>query len=459
MPLNARNAAEILKHLQGPEAPAEWQGGLPLKYRIGPGPVTLEMDVQNDERVGTLRSVIGVIRGREEPEKLVIVGNHLDAWTYGAVDPSSGTAALLEMARAFGEALKKGYRPRRTIVFANWDGEEPLLGGSTQWALDNAEQLRSNAVTYINVDTGVQGREFIGGATPALAGFLRDVTKAVQDPATGKPLHDVWAARFDRSRAGGRDDRRRHGLHGAARNTSAFRASTCTSTVRTASITRSTTTTSGRAPWSTRASATASRCRGCGASWRGDSPTPTSCRCAIPITRARPSATSRPSRAHAGSDKPLELEAARAAARRWEDAATQFEARLDKATLTPAATRAVNERLLQVERALVEPQGLRGRPFIRHLLVAPQPSYRSAYLPRIWDALDRNDRGAIPAHEAEIVAAFDRAAGILREATASARHAGDRLRRLKRAARRFSVARPARWRPARRRSLRASVGR
>jgi len=121
--------------------------------------------------------------------------------------------------------------------------------------------------------------------------------------------------------------------------------------------------------------------------------------------------------AHAGSEKPLRLDAARAAARRWEDAATQFEARLDKATLTPAATRSVNERLLQVERALVESQGLRGRPFIRHLLVAPQPSYRSAYLPRIWDALDRNDRGAIPAHEAEIVAAFDRAAGILREAT------------------------------------------
>jgi len=109
---------------------------------------------------------------------------------------------------------------------------------------------------------------------------------------------------------------------------------------------------------------------------------------------------------------------ARAAARRWEDAATQFEAGLDKATLTPAATRAVNDRLLQVERALVESQGLRGRPFIRHLLVGPQPSYRSAYLPRIWDALDRNDRGAIPAHEAEVVAAFDRAAGILRDASA-----------------------------------------
>jgi hypothetical protein len=122
--------------------------------------------------------------------------------------------------------------------------------------------------------------------------------------------------------------------------------------------------------------------------------------------------------AHAGTARPLRLMTARAAAARWELAAAEFERRLAKAELAPAAARAVNERLMQVERALVEPTGQRGRPFIRHLLVAPQPSYRSAYLPRIWDALDRNDRNAVPAHEAEVAAAFDRAAGILQEATA-----------------------------------------
>ncbi|HWN06238.1 MAG TPA: M28 family peptidase, partial [Steroidobacteraceae bacterium] len=146
MPLNERNAAEILKQLGGARAPDDWQGGLPITYRIGPGPVTVEMDVKNDERVTKMRSVIGVIRGSEEPLKLVILGNHLDAWIYGAVDPSSGTAAILETARALGQAVKKGHRPRRTIVFAVWDGEEALLGGSTQWALDNAEDLRKNAV-------------------------------------------------------------------------------------------------------------------------------------------------------------------------------------------------------------------------------------------------------------------------------------------------------------------------
>ena len=119
---------------------------------------------------------------------------------------------------------------------------------------------------------------------------------------------------------------------------------------------------------------------------------------------------------HAGSDRPIKLGAARAAAARWGAAATVLENRLAAGPVAPATARAVNERLMQVERALVEPKGMRGRPFIRHLLVAPQPSYRSAYLPRIWDAVDRNDRAAIPAHEAEVVAAFDRAAAILKEA-------------------------------------------
>ena len=132
----------------------------------------------------------------------------------------------------------------------------------------------------------------------------------------------------------------------------------------------------------------------------------------------RPSATSRPSRRTRAATTPLRLPAARAAAVRWEAAATRLEQHLVGESLAPATARAVNDKLMQVERALVEPTGQRGRPFIRHLLVAPQPSYRSAYLPRIWDDIDRNDRGAVPAHEAEVVAAFDRAAEILREATA-----------------------------------------
>ncbi len=417
MPLNARNAAAILKNLGGPEAPKDWQGGLPLTYRIGPGPVALDMDVQNDERVGKLRSVIGVIRGREEPDKWVILGNHLDAWSYGAVDPSSGTAALLETARAFGEALKQGHRPRRTLVFAVWDGEEPLLGGSTQWALENAEALRKGAVTYINVDTGVQGGEFIGGATPALAEFLREGTRSLPDPVTGKPLYDAWASRFEdrlpqvATIVGATDytafqeylgvsciDMYFDGPYGVYHSMydNYFRQSTVVDPGFAIGVGLS-------QMWNILA-------------WR---------LAEVPVLPMRYSDYARAAvgyieavEAHAGSNKPLRLPAARAAAGRWEAAATQFEQRLAGKPVAPATARAVNDKLLQVERALVEPTGQRGRPFIRHLLVAPQPSYRSAYLPRIWDALDRNDRAAVPAHEAEIVAAFDRAAGLLREANA-----------------------------------------
>ena len=417
MPLNSRNAEAILKQLGGPEAPKDWQGGLPLTYRIGPGPVTLDMDVQNDERIGKLRSVIGVIRGREEPEKLVILGNHLDAWSYGAVDPSSGTAALLEVARAFGEALKQGHRPRRTVVFAVWDGEEPLLGGSTQWAMDNAEDLRKNAITYINVDSGVSGSEFTGGATPALAEFLLGVTRSVPDPVTGKPLYDAWASRFENrvptveTIVGATDytafqeylgvsciDMYFDGPYGVYHSMydNYFRQSTIVDRGFAIGVGLS-------RLWGTLA-------------WR---------LAEVPVLPMRYSDYARAAvgyieaaETHAGTDKPLRLNAARAAAVRWEAVANELEQQLAGKALTPEKARAVNEKLMLVERALVEPAGQRGRPFIRHLLVAPQPSYRSAYLPRIWDAIDRNDRAAIPAYETEIVAAFDRAAAILREATA-----------------------------------------
>ena len=416
MPLNERNAAAILKQLGGPQAPKDWQGGLSITYRIGPGPVALDMDVQNDEHVETLRSVIGVIRGREEPEKLVILGNHLDAWIYGAVDPSSGTAALLETARALGAAVKQGHRPRRTIVFTVWDGEEPLLGGSTQWALDNADNLRKNAVTYVNVDTAVQGGAFTGGATPALADFLREVTKDVPDPMSGDALHDAWASRFEsgvpdvETIVGATDytafqeylgisciDMYFDGPYGVYH--SMYDDYHRQSTIVDPGFAIGT----GLSKlWSVLA-------------WR------------LADASMLPMHYSDYARAalgyieavekHAGFDPPLHLAAARAAARRWETAAIQLEEGLEDADLSPAKARAINDRLMEVERVLVEPTGMRGRPFIRHLLVAPQPSYRSAYLPRIWDDIDRKDRGAIPAHEAEIVAAFDRAAGILKEAT------------------------------------------
>ena len=415
MPLSPRNAAEILQHLQGPEAPAAWQGGLPLRYRIGPGPVTVRMEVVNDERIGRLRSVIGTIRGREEPEKLVIIGNHRDAWSYGAVDPSSGTAALLESARALGAALKAGHRPRRTIVFANWDGEEPLLGGSTQWVKDNAAQLREHAVTYINVDSAVSGPDFTAGATPALAGFLRDITKTVRDPVQGKTIHDAWAARS-------RDGIPQVATIVGATDYTAFQEHLGISVIDMYfdgpyGVYHSQ---YDNYFWMSRIGDPGFRFgRTLSELWARMSWELAD----APLLPMRYSDYARAVLAyidaaekHAGTAEPLRLTAAREAAARWEVAASDFEKRVATGPV-PADLRAINAKLMAVERALTEPAGLQSRPFFKHLLVAPQPSYRSAFLPRIWEAVDRGDRAAIPAHEAELVRAFDAAAGILGEAS------------------------------------------
>lgn len=415
MPLGPGNAAAILKQLRGPVAPSGWQGALPFTYHVGPGPAAVHLKVDNDERIGTLRSVIGRIRGREEPDRWVILGNHRDAWIYGAVDPSSGTAAMLETARAMGTALRAGHRPRRTIVFADWDGEEPLLGGSTQWVKDNAPALRAGAVAYINVDSAIAGPRFQAGATPALARFVRDVTRAVNDPATGGPLHDAWAAQS-------KNGIPEVGTIVGATDYTAFQEHLGVSCIDMFfdgpyGVYHSQ---YDNYAWMSRFGdpgfyygATLARLWGVMA-WRlADAPL-------LPL---RYSDYARAAlgyidavEAHARPLPLARLDRARAAARRWEEAATALETSLDSATPPPADLRGLNDALLQVERTLTDADGLAGRPFYRHLLVAPQPTYREEYLPRIWEAIDRGDRAAIPRHEEEIVKAFDRAADILRRA-------------------------------------------
>ncbi len=417
MPLSAANAAVILKQMTGPVAPPDWQGGLPFTYHIGPGPAKVNLVVENEERIETLRNVIGVIRGREEPEKLVILGNHRDAWSYGAVDPSGGTAALLETARAFGAALRAGYRPRRTVVFANWDGEEALLGGSTQWVADNAAALSRDAVTYINVDTAISGAEFEAGATPALADFVRDITRSVNDPVSGRPLHDVWAE----SSPGGLPD---VGTIVGATDYTAFQEYLGISCIDMLF----------RGPYGVyhsqydnyfwmsqfgdpgfRYGPTLARVWGVMA-WRLADAAVLPMRYSA-YAQAAVGYIEKTER-HAPASQGLRLEAARAAAARWETASREFEALLDTRATPPVAAPAINDLLLQVERALTEPTGLQGRPFIRHLLVAPQPTYRSEYLPRVWEAIDRGDWKAVAHHETEVVTAFDRASAMLQSATA-----------------------------------------
>jgi N-acetylated-alpha-linked acidic dipeptidase len=183
-PLSAKDARAILEALGGPEVPKEWRGALPITYRAGPGDVVVRMRVRADDRVRPIWTVTGIIRGSENPDDVVVVGNHRDAWIYGGVDPSSGSAALMELARNLGELKRGGWRPKRSILFASWDAEEFTLTSSTEWGEEHEAWLRGHAVAYLNVDSAASGSNLAVTAVPALNRLIEDVAVAVRDPLT-----------------------------------------------------------------------------------------------------------------------------------------------------------------------------------------------------------------------------------------------------------------------------------
>ncbi len=191
-PLSYADATPIMANLGGPESPRTWQGALPFTYHVGPGPVRVHMALKQSFRFTTIWDVIGVVRGTQLPNEWVVTGNHRDAWVYGAVDPSSGTAAQLEAVHGIGELLKAGWRPKRTLVFASWDAEEEGLIGSTEYAEQHAKDL-SRAVAYFNMDVAVSGPDFGAAAVPSLKQYLRDVAKSVPSPKGGS-VYDQWKA-------------------------------------------------------------------------------------------------------------------------------------------------------------------------------------------------------------------------------------------------------------------------
>jgi N-acetylated-alpha-linked acidic dipeptidase len=191
VPLSWRDAKPLLENMGGPQAPKSWSGGLPIKYRLG-GEARVHMKVDLDTRVMPYYNVEARIRGAKHPEQFVVLGNHHDAWEYGGVDPSSGTASMMELSRALGILLNQGVRPDRTLVFCSWDGEEVGLTGSTEWGEQFESDLRQNAIAYINVDSSTSGAEFEGSAVGSLAPMLVETTRSLQDPATGRSLYEAW---------------------------------------------------------------------------------------------------------------------------------------------------------------------------------------------------------------------------------------------------------------------------
>jgi N-acetylated-alpha-linked acidic dipeptidase len=192
LPISYGTAREILNVLAGPNVPSGWQGGLPLPYHVGPGPAEVGMGVAMDYQLRKIWNVIATIPGTEEPGRWVMIGNHRDAWVYGAVDPGSGTAATMETCRALGAAVKNGWKPRRTLVYASWDAEEYGLVGSTEWAEAHAEELKKKAVLMLNVDSAVSGPNVGFSGVPSLRDFVLEAAGAIIDVRTGRALSDSW---------------------------------------------------------------------------------------------------------------------------------------------------------------------------------------------------------------------------------------------------------------------------
>ena len=201
LPLSWQDAKPLLENMNGMEAPKNWQGALPIKYRLT-GAVTAHLKVDMDTSFQQYTVVEARIRGGELPNEWVLLGNHRDAWVFGGVDPSSGTASMMELTRALGEMKQRGTRPRRTVMVCSWDGEEYALTGSTEWGEQFADDLKKKLVAYLNVDesvagaataAGPEGLSFTPSAVASLAPMLVEASKDVRAPS-GKSLYEAWRA-------------------------------------------------------------------------------------------------------------------------------------------------------------------------------------------------------------------------------------------------------------------------
>jgi N-acetylated-alpha-linked acidic dipeptidase len=431
MPINAQDAAVILADMGGVHVPRSWQGGLPFTYHVGSDYATLHMKVAVDYQQRPIYDVIAKLHGTSDGE-WVVLGNHHDAWVYGAVDPGSGTAAMLETARALGELARSGWKPRRTIVMCEWDGEEPGLIGSTEFVEANLAELQAKAVAYMNTDVGVAGPNFSGSGTPSLKELIRDAAREVQDPTGSRSVYDVWLEHSSNSEGQ---------FSGAAHLTAKTEAS-------------------GDAPLGD---------LGAGSDfcaffdhagipsldmgfvgdygvyhsiyddffWMKTFGDPTFAYHAtlakllgtvtlrldeadlLPfdypayaweISRAANGMTSRAQEAGVANEK---IKSVVDASTQLTMSATRASAALQKAhgSIAPAVEDRINRELVQVEQSLLEPSGLTNRAWYKHTIYAPgsYAGYSAEVMPGLSEALDKMDRVAIDREAEALAAALQRA--------------------------------------------------
>ena len=419
-PLSWKDASVLLESIGGPEAPSEWRGALPLTYRLGGGPLVVHMRVRADDRVRPIWTVTGMIRGSERPDQLVIVGNHRDAWTYGGVDPSSGTAAMMELARTLSVLTRGGWRPKRSIVFASWDAEEFTLTSSTEWGEEHAGSLQQNAVAYINVDSAASGRHFTASAVPALNRLIGEVAQTVRDPVAHIPIaaafRDTVAA--DTLPGGSSRDLVSNRL-GSGSDYTVFLNFLG---VPVADV-------SFRGPYGVYHSIYDNH------NWVARIGDP-GFRYHVALVQIwglmllrLANADTLPldyedygrrveefvNEVEKTWSSPSDLGEARAAARALREAGLEVEARRLRALSTRNTTtlEALDRQLMRAERALLDPNGLPGRPWYRHLVFAPKFTYAPEVLPGVVDAVRQGDGERVRAASARLAGGLRRAAETL----------------------------------------------
>jgi N-acetylated-alpha-linked acidic dipeptidase len=438
-PISYGDAEPLLRALKGPEAPESFQGGLGFPYHVGPGDTEARLNLDIAYETQRVTNVIGEIRGTTKPDEKVIVGGHLDAWTYGANDNVSGYTAVSEIGRSLGKLLKRGWRPERTIVLAGWDGEEYGLLGSTEWGEQFGNELKKDAVAYINMD-GVSGRAFGGGGVPSIDKLMTDVTKTVSHPGGGT-LYDNWrgdAAAPTPNRLGSGSDYtglldhlgvpsmevgmsspggEYHSAYDDTHQTETFldpgylghQAASRTSGVLALRLANADALPFRYSDYAAQVDAYVAEL--------------------LVIQSTNPNGA-----------KDVDLTRLHDAAVQWGLASAALEAHAAELVSTDSPRsgqlRRVNSALMREERLLTTPVGIPGRPWFRHQIYAPgiNTGYAAQFLPGIRDALEAGDAATVTRYRDLLLDSLHRATQVAMRAAGSAQAAAPKVRSTAKAA-------------------------
>ncbi|XP_019652698.1 N-acetylated-alpha-linked acidic dipeptidase 2 isoform X2 [Ailuropoda melanoleuca] len=417
-PIGYNDAEILLRHMGGTAPPDDsWKGSLNVNYNIGPGFAghgsfrKVRMHVHNINRITRIYNVIGTIRGSVEPDRYVILGGHRDSWVFGGIDPTSGAAVLQEVAQSFGKLRSGGWRPRRTIIFASWDAEEFGLLGSTEWAEENVKILQERSVAYINSDSSIEGNYTLRvDCTPLLYQLVYKLTKEISSPDDGfesKSLYESWLEKdpsfeninFPRiNKLGSGSDFeayfQRLGIaSGRARYTKNRKTDTYSSYPLYHTIYETFELVENFYDPTFKKQLSVAQLRGALVYELADSEIiPFNIEDYAKALKNYATSIYNLSKKHDQQlrDHGVSFDSLFSAVKNFSDAASDFHRRLTQVDLNnPIAVRIMNDQLMLLERAFIDPLGLPGRRFYRHIIFAPSShnKYAGESFPGIYDAL------------------------------------------------------------------------